>query len=157
MNELINNFSTFLTKECEELERIKTFLFELPDQISHGRTHAFDFQKYLEQHEIKTRRILEEKNRYLSTIAQHMNAPEEKVTLDFLYRLGYEEFHRLKVKLNQLSTEIAYLLLKCSIFLKNYARMNSKFKQINNFLLQSDYTIRGENPEKSTMNFCREA
>jgi hypothetical protein len=89
-----------------------------------------------------------------------MNVAPEQVTFLLLARLGYRDFEEKGHRVLKVSNEIAMLLLKISIYMRNFSRLRQEFKHLNHFLYQNDYSSRGtavENRYNPGKNFYGEA
>jgi hypothetical protein len=140
---IIQDFLTFLAEEYSYLTRIKVFLLKVPELITSGQVNELEFQNFLEKYELETSRFLYEKNRFKEEIARELNLPIEQVTFRRLVNLGYRGFEDKGRRVLKVSNEISLLLLKISIYLKNFARMQNEFRRLNTFLYQHDYSARG--------------
>jgi hypothetical protein len=143
LDETVNQFSKFLSEEYGYLLKIKLFLLDVPGMITAGNINELEFQGFLEKYEVETSRFLFEKNRYKEEIAGLLNVPREQVTFKLLVSLGYLEFDNKAHRVLKIANEITMNLLKVSVFIRNFARMNQEMKRLNTFLYQEDYSPTG--------------
>lgn len=149
MKTIIQDFLTFLAEEYSYLTRIKVFLLKVPELISTGQVNEQEFQNFLEKYELETSRFLYEKKRFKEEIARELNLPVEQVTFRRLVNMGFRGFEDKGRRVLKVSNEISLLLLKISIYLKNFARLQNEFQRLNTFLYQHDYSARGVGPSHS--------
>ncbi|MCP5102918.1 MAG: hypothetical protein GY950_06055 [bacterium] len=146
LNTIVENFLTFLAEEYRYLTRIKLFLVKVPEMIVNGDINQLEFQDFLEKYELETARFIFEKNRFKEEIARELQSPIEEITFKRLAGLGHRGFEDKGLRVLRISNEINLLLLKISVYLKNFSRMQDEFKRLNNFLYQGDYSARGAEP-----------
>jgi hypothetical protein len=142
MKELTNEFLTFLSEEYDYLENVKSFLVEIPALIANGSISQMEFQMFLEKYEVQTSRYIFERNKYREGIAAKLHVKKDQVTFQLLVHVGYPEFEEKGLKLLKITNEIKMHLLKITIYLRNFAKMQLEFKRLNNFLYQKDYSPR---------------
>ncbi len=140
MKELTKDFLSFLCEEYSYLEKVKLFLAEIPQLIANGSISQMEFQMFLEKYEVETSRYLFERNKYKEQIALKLHVQKDQVTFKLLVHLGYTEFEEKGLNLLKITNEIKMFLMKISIYLQNFARMQLEFKRLNNFLYQKDYS-----------------
>jgi hypothetical protein len=140
MDEVIKEYLEFLSEEYGYLFKIKLFLMDIPDMIATGSISELEFQGFLEKHEVETSRFLFEKNRYQESIAKNLHISKEQVTLKLLVHLGYKAFEEQGRNVLRITNEITLHLVKISVFLKNFSKMQQEFKRLNNFLYQENYS-----------------
>lgn len=140
MKELMNEFLSFLSEEYSYLEDVRSFLIEIPQLIANGSISQLEFQMFLEKYEVQTSRYIFERNRYREAIAARLHIQIDQVTFKLLVHVGYSAFEEKGLHLLKISNEIKMLLLKISIYLQNFAKMQLEFKRLNNFLYQKDYS-----------------
>lgn len=140
MNDILDNFLKFLAEEYDYLVKIKLFLVNVPDMITTGKINELEFRDFMEKYELETARFLFEKNRFKDSIAAQLNIPSAQVTFKVLVNLGRAEFEETGAKVIKITNEISKLLLKISIYLDNFSRLQNKFKRFNNFLYRNDYS-----------------
>lgn len=158
MKDAIEKFLNFLSEEYEYLVKIKVFLVRIPELIAKGDINNLEFQSFLEKYEVETAHFLHEKNLYKEKIAKHMNIPAQQLTFNKLVQLGYKEFEDKGWRILHISNEINLLLVKISVYLRNFSRLQNEFKRLNSFLYQNDYSARGAAaPYSPGRNFHREA
>lgn len=160
MKELIKEFSEFLAEEYRHLTRVKVFLMKVPRLIGEGEIDQIEFQNFLEKYEVQNSHFINEKKRFNHQIAEKLNIEPEEVSLSRLVRMGYRELNDIGHRVVRISNDISMLLLKISIFLKNFSRMQQEFKRLNHFLHQNDYSPRGVAMEpvyRTGRNFYGEA
>jgi hypothetical protein len=160
MDELIKEFSDFLADEYRYLNQVKVFLMGIPERISEGDTDHFEFQNFIEKYEVQNAHFLHEKNRFKERIGEQLNMKKEQVTFRLLVQLGHREFEETGRNVLKISNEITMLLLKISIFLRNFTKLQMEFKRLNGYLYQHDYSSRGmvvENSYHTGRNFHGEA
>lgn len=160
MKETIRNFLNFLSEEYSYLTNIKIFLVKIPKLITDGDINELEFQKFLEKYELESLRFVKEQNNFKEKIAEEMNLRPEQVSYRMLVSMGFEEFSELGRRVLRIINEITMLLMKASVFLKNFSRLQGEFTRLNNFLYQHDYSARGTEAShtyKPGMNFYGEA
>jgi len=144
LNELITNFLNFLNEEYHSLVKIKVFLLGIPELISNGKINQLEFQNFLEKYELQTASMIYEKNRFKDQIAEKLSTSREEVNFKVLVNLGFHDFEDIGRRVLRISNEITLLLVKISVYLKNFTRMQQEFKRLNHFLSHNDYSPRGE-------------
>lgn len=154
MKELMKDFLSFLSEEYGYLEEVKAFLVQIPELIANGRISQMEFQMFLEKYEVQTSRYLFERNKHIEAIAAQMHVPKDQVSFSLLVHVGYKEFEEKGLNLFKITNEIKMHLLKITIFLQNFAKMQLEFKRLNNFLYQKDYSPRSVKAE-GPYNFNR--
>ncbi len=143
MDELIRDFLDFLAAEYKYLDQVKVFLTDIPEMITDGRINELEFQNFIEKYEIQNAHLLYEKNRYKEKIGEKLNIKKEQVSFRLLVKMGYRDFDSIGRNELKISNEISMSLLRISIFLRNYAKLQYEFKRLNSFLFQHDYSSRG--------------
>ncbi|HLP58821.1 MAG TPA: hypothetical protein VK186_08330 [Candidatus Deferrimicrobium sp.] len=148
MNEILTNFLKFLAEEYDYLVRIKLFLVGVPEMITTGKINEHEFRGFMEKYELETARLLFEKNRFKELIAAQLNIPPGQLSLKLLVNMGHKEFEEIGLQVLKITNEISLLLLKVSIYLANFSKLQNEFKRLNNFLYRNDYTAaaRGGEP-----------
>lgn len=146
MKETVRNFLTFLSEEYSYLTKIKIFLVKIPKLITDGDINELEFQNFLEKYELETSRFVYEKNRYKEKIAEELNLKPEQITFRMLVSMGFDDFRDKGRRVLRITNEITLLLLKTSIYMKNFSNLQREFRRLNNFLYQSDYNARGTEP-----------
>jgi hypothetical protein len=136
-------FLSFLAEEYDYLTKIKIFLIRIPELIAAGDINELEFQNFLEKYEVETAHFLHEKNRYKERIAKQLNIPVQQVTFNKLVQLGYREFEDKAWRVLKITNDINLLLVKISVYLRNFAKLQNEFKRLNSFLYQNDYSARG--------------
>ncbi len=158
MNEIIIRFLQFLAEEHNYLVSIRKFLSEIPALITSGQITEFEFQNFLEKHELQTARFIFDKNQYRAEIAKSINTAAENINFKLLVKMGFREFESKGRKVLKISNEISRELVKISIFLRNFSKLQTELKRLNNFLIQKDYSPRGvESTYAPGRNFYGEA
>ncbi|MGE5343867.1 MAG: hypothetical protein ACM3SY_20545 [Candidatus Omnitrophota bacterium] len=151
MNELINEFLEFLNQENQYLSQVKLFLMGIPERIAAGEISQMDFQAFLEKYEVQNAHMVYEKNRFKEKIGEQLNIKTDQVSFRLLVHIGHREFEETGRVLLKHTNEISMLLMKISIFLKNFEKMQMEFKRLNSYLFQNDYSPRGLSAE----HYCR--
>ncbi len=149
MKETVRNFLTFLSEEYGYLTKIKIFLIKIPKLITNGDINELEFQNFLEKYELETSRFLFEKNRHKEKIAEELNLKPEQVTFRMLVSMGFDDFRDKGHRVLRITNEISLLLLKTSVYIKNFSNLQREFRRLNNFLYQGDYNARGTEPSHS--------
>ncbi|MCX6580654.1 MAG: hypothetical protein NT166_10785 [Candidatus Aminicenantes bacterium] len=149
MNEILENFLKFLAEEYDYLVKIKLFLLDVPDMITTGKINEPEFRDFMEKYELETARFLFEKNRFKESIAGQLNIPPGQATFKMLVNLGRREFEETGAKVIKITNEISKLLLRISIYLDNFSKLQNKFKRFNNFLYRNDYSAAARGVELS--------
>jgi len=158
MDTLMKEFSDFLAEELQFLTNIKLFLARVPELLTSGEITQIEFQEFLEKYEIETARFLFEKNDYKDQIAEKLAISPAYFTFNLLAQLGFREFEDLSRRIFKAANEIGVQLVKVSIYLKNFTKLQQDFRRLNNFLYQKDYSLRGvDSPYSPGRNFYREA
>jgi hypothetical protein len=142
-DEVVNQFLTFLDEKYAYLTRIKLFLAGVPDLFTNGQITGTEFQTFLEKYELETAKFLAEKQWYQEKIAEGLNLEAEQITFKLLVSLGFNEFEEKGRRVLRISNEITLLLFKISIYMKNFLKLQREFMQVNNFLVQKDYSAKG--------------
>lgn len=140
MKETIREFSALLKNELNFLLAVKAFLATIPEALEKGDVLIRDFQLFMEKYEYDSHCLLAEKNHLLKEIAALLNIAVENLNLPLLVNMGYGEFEDIQIKIHKTTNEVSLQLLKISIFLKNYARLNTEQLGFNSFLFQSNYS-----------------
>jgi hypothetical protein len=138
-----------LSEEYSYLTKIKIFLIKIPGLITNGDINELEFQNFLEKYELETSRFLYEKNRYKDKIADELKLKPEQVTFRMLVSMGFEDFRDKGHRVLRITNEITLLLLKTSVYMKNFSNLQREFRRLNNFLYQGDYNARGTEPSHS--------
>jgi len=149
MNELINDFSEFLASENQYLSQVKLFLVGIPEQVTRGEMNHVEFQHFLEKYEVQNAHFIYEKKRFMEKIADALQIKTNQVSFRMLVQLGYREFESIGRNALKLSNEIRMLLIKISIFMKNFSKLQKEFKRLNGFIYQHDYSHQGVAAEHS--------
>jgi len=149
MKETVQNFLAFLSEEYSYLTKIKIFLVKIPGLITDGDINELEFQEFLEKYELESSRFVYEKNRYKEKIAGELNLEPEQITFRMLANMGFDEFRDKGRQVLRITNEITLLLLKTSIYMKNFSNLQREFRRLNNFLYQRDYNARGTEPSHS--------
>lgn len=146
MKETVRNFLTFLSEEYSYLTKIKIFLIKIPKLITNGDINELEFQEFLEKYELETSRFVFEKNRYKEKLAEELNLRQDQVNFRMLVSMGFDEFRDKGRRVLRITNEITLLLLKTSVYIKNFSNLQREFKRLNTFLYQGDYNARGTEP-----------
>lgn len=160
MKETVRNFLNFLSEEYSYLTNIKLFLLKIPKLITSGDINELEFQRFLEKYELETLRFVQERNQFKENIAEELHLRPEQVTYKMLVSMGFDDFTELGSRVLRMTNEITMLLLKTSVYLKNFSRLQGEFMRLNNFLYRHDYSARGTESSynyKPGMNFYGEA
>jgi hypothetical protein len=160
MKETVRNFLNFLSEEYSYLTNIKIFLIKIPRLITSNDINELEFQKFLEKYELESLRFVKEQNNFKEKIGEELNLRPEQVTYRMLVSMGFDEFADLGRRVLRITNEITMLLMKASVYLKNFSRLQGEFMRLNNFLYQHDYSARGTESSytyKPGMNFYGEA
>lgn len=160
MKETVRNFLNFLSEEYSYLTNIKLFLLKIPKLITSGDINELEFQRFLEKYELETLRFVQERNQFKENIAGELHLRPEQVTYKMLVSMGFDDFTELGSRVLRMTNEITMLLLKTSVYLKNFSRLQGEFMRLNNFLYRHDYSARGTESSynyKPGMNFYGEA
>jgi hemerythrin-like domain-containing protein len=160
MKETVRNFLNFLSEEHSYLTNIKIFLIKIPKLITSGDINELEFQKFLEKYELESLRFVKEQKHFKEKISEELNLRPEQVTYRMLVSMGFDEFSELGRRVLRITNEITMLLLKTSVYLKNFSRLQGEFMRLNNFLYRHDYSARGTESSytyKPGMNFYGEA
>lgn len=139
----VGSFLNFLSEEYSYLTRIKLFLVNIPDLITTGEITQVEFQNFLEKFELETASFVYEKNRHKERISRLLNISPDELTFRQLVKLGFKEFEEKGFRVLRMTNEINMQLLKISVFMKNFSKLQSDFKRLNSFLYQNDYSARG--------------
>jgi hypothetical protein len=143
MDELIKEYLSFLAEQYGYLTKIKLFLNRIPQMIVKGEVNQLEFQGFLEKYEVQNAHFIYEKNRFQQRIGERMRVTPEQVTFKLLVHVGHRQFEDKGRRLLRITNEIKMQLVKISIYMKNFARMQEDFRRLSNFLYQNDYTPRG--------------
>ncbi len=139
----VYKFLNFLNEEYNYLTRIKIFLGKVPAMIMSGEINQVEFQNFLEKYELENSRFVFDKNRYREEIGGCLSMPAQAVTFKVLVSRGFREFENIGRRVLRIANEIKMLLVKITVYMKNFARMQQEFQRLNAFILQSDYSARG--------------
>ena len=148
MNETVRDFLAFLSEEYSYLTKIKIFLVKIPRLITDGDINELEFQEFMEKYELESSRFVYEKNRYREKIAGELNLEPGQISFRMLASMGFDEFRDIGHRVLQITNEITLLLLKTSIYMKNFSNLQREFRRLNNFLYQGDYNARGTEPSQ---------
>jgi len=142
MNGVIKEFFVFLENELSYLENVSKFLDSVPKLITGNRIDSYEFGNYLEKYELEVYRIASQKKGLLLQLAAS----------------GHKEFIEMGKKIFAVSNRIKFTLLKVSIYLSKFTKLNNDLKKVNRFLFQDNYSASGiEKKEQKNSLFFSEA
>ena len=158
MEGIIKAFYELLENELTYLETVNRFLETVPSLIAHNKITNYEFNNFLEQYELEVYRIATEKKRYFIQIAKYLNIEIADLSFNLIAKAGYREFLDIGKRIIRISNKIKLTLLKVSIYISKFSKLNSDLGKINQFLLQNNYSAKGtETQEHRSSMFVGEA
>lgn len=158
MIDAVNDFYAFLDEETKRLLKIRDFLMTIPERITTGEITSFEFQNFVETYELETYRFHNTKMDHMRKVTVALNIPAEELSFQTLIKMGYTDFNKIAPEFIAITNQIKSMLLKTTIFIKNFMRLNQELMRLNNYLLQNDYSRKGrEKNDHHSYSFHREA
>ncbi len=154
----VKDFYDFLDVETKRLLKIRDFIATIPDRITRGEITTIEFQNFVETYELETYKFHNTKQDHIKKVTESLNIPAEELSFQLLVKMGYTDFIKLAPEFIAITDQIKSMLLKTSIFIKNFMRLNQELMKLNNYLLQNDYSRQGrEKSDHHSYSFYREA
>ncbi len=101
---------------------------------------------------------MSQKLAFIKDISNSLNLKPNKLNMKLLYNMGFVKIATLYNKLQNLTSNLPYSILKASVYLKNYMNLNRKFQNVNSVLNNTSYSYNGEELKTHRItNFTREA
>lgn len=158
MNGVIKDFFVFLENELSYLEKVSQFLDSVPKLITGNRIDSYEFGNYLEKYELEVYRIASQKKGLLLQLAAYYKIDVTDVSFTYISNSGHKEFLQIGKKIFDISNRIKFTLLKVSIYLAKFTKLNNDLKKVNRFLFQDNYSASGiEKKEYKNSLFSSEA
>lgn len=148
MNEVIDDvlkkFYEFLELELTYLKDANNFLKTIPDMIVKNKLKDFEFGNFIEKYEMEVYKIALKKKDFLIEISEYYGVDANEISITYLDKVSDFGYMNLKKEIIKLSNMIVDNLLKVSIYLNRFAKLNGDLKKINGFLYQGNYASDGE-------------
>ena len=158
MKEKIEEFLIFLNHSINELEKMNEFIKTIPQLIESDKINLNEYQNKIENYELIIYKIMSQKLAFIKDISNSLNLKPNKLNMKLLYNMGFVKIATLYNKLQNLTSNLPYSILKASVYLKNYMNLNRKFQNVNSVLNNTSYSYNGEELKTHRItNFTREA
>jgi len=158
MKDKIEDFLIFLNQSIDELEKMNAFIKQIPQLIESDKINLNEYQNKIENFELKIYKIMSQKLVYIKDISNSLNIKPNELNMKLLYNMGFTKITTLYNKLQNLTNNLPYSILKATVYLKNYMSLNRRFQNINSILNNTSYTYKGEELKtQKVSSFSREA
>lgn len=158
MNGVIKEFFVFLEGELAYLNNVNKFLESVPKLITGNKIDSFEFGNFLEKYEMEVYKIASRKKNILIKIAAYYKIDVVELNFTYISNSGHKEFIELGREVFRISNKIKFTLLKVSIYLTKFSKLNNDLKSVNRFLFQDNYSSNGiEKKDQKNSIFFSEA